>query len=178
MVGGWRSEHPIRRTRDERSGNQDAIPRRDLEHGDGRERVAAGAAVVQITILSCVQLSDGSIAVRFRTAAGEGEAVWAGKRVTPIGGMVCTAEIDVDDVIEIGRTAAATEAGELSLSRQGDQVCMTGFVEDIDSDGMAFFRLAPDCLCMVQAHPGHGGPGQWLKLTFDRSLLVLTPVGG
>lgn len=133
---------------------------------------------MQLTILACEQRTGGVVAVRFRTNIGDGEATWSSRRVLPVEGANYTVELDVDGVIELGRTATVTDAGRYSLSRQGDQIFMAGLVEDVDSDGIVYFRLALDCLFMVQSCPGHATRGDWLKLTIPWNSLRVTPLGG
>ena len=44
---------------------------------------------------------------------------------------------------------------------------VNGFVESLDSDGMAYFRLADDCLVMIESEVGSISVGEWLVLRFD-----------
>ncbi len=84
---------------------------------------------------------------------------------------------DVDDSIESGRNATLTEAERCGLSVEGEMVAIRGYIDSLDEDGMIYFRLAPDCLLMIESDDEELEEGSWLQLVFPTRDLKLTPLG-
>jgi hypothetical protein len=100
--------------------------------------------------------------VGFACDAGVGSAVWRG-RASPAVATNYHVEFAVNDEIVLGRTATPSGREAYSVSSRDRQTFLTGVVERIDEDGMAYFRLSQDCLIMIQSIGVR--PGAWLTLT-------------
>lgn len=52
-----------------------------------------------------------------------------------------------------------------------------GVIESVDPDGVAFLRLSPDGLVMLDGEPGELAPGQRVRLAAPPELIVIVPFG-
>lgn len=105
--------------------------------------------------------------VHFETDIGEAAAIWLSQSNTPDIGNVYDAEFDVDDSIEIGKTAIHSDNKFYSMAIKNNIIELNGLVDSIDDDGMIYFRLGEDCLIMIESEIGNLKVGEWLLLKFN-----------
>jgi hypothetical protein len=87
--------------------------------------------------------------IQFTCSSGSCIGILKNTQVRPQTGFECDAEIDVNVDLVRDKNAFQTTKNMFSVSFDDLFVYMIGFIESIDDDGMAYFRLANDCLIMV-----------------------------
>ena len=100
---------------------------------------------MKITLLSV----ESNSVVSFRCVAGDARALWRSTKLAPVAGQQYEVEIDIITVLSSGAIATAAPNGNC-LERIGSKTRATTTVEGVDEDGMAYLRLAPDCLLMAE----------------------------
>jgi hypothetical protein len=78
--------------------------------------------------------------VHFETEIGKATAIWRSLSNKPIIGNKYDAEFDVDDSIEIGKTAIRSDSNIYSIASDNNIIELNGLVDSIDDDGMTYFR--------------------------------------
>src|SRR5260221_1354651 len=94
--------------------------------------------------------TEDEIFVSFRTQLGTFVARWASKVHAPLQGKEYEVELDLDCVLGLNSNTRAADGVAPKLFNEGDQIVVQATVEAVDDDGMAYLRLARDCLIMVQ----------------------------
>jgi hypothetical protein len=115
--------------------------------------------------------------VRFTSAIGVGIACWTSKR-DPILNTPLQIEFDIAAPLQKGQNAGSADKAVYAIDQLGHHaVVLCGMVDAIDDDGMVYFRLAEDCLVMIEARPGHVIVGEWLRLQYDLEHVAIVLVG-
>jgi hypothetical protein len=131
---------------------------------------------MRVTIME-VRTHCDRVEVAFQTSVGITSATWRGAK-PPQTGVSLDAELDIDDTIEKGRSAHVADQAVFSLTQDDHRTVLIGYVESVDEDGMVYFRVAEDCLLMVEAAVGVVSEGEWLRLRFENARVQLYPQGG
>lgn len=92
--------------------------------------------------------NDGLL-LEFTCSSGSCIGIWKNTQVKPQAGFEYDAEIDINVDLVKNKNAFQTTKDRLSVSFDDFFVYIIGFIESIDDDGMAYFRLANDCLIMI-----------------------------
>ena len=116
---------------------------------------------MKIKIESVNSNNDESI-ITFSCSAGEGAGTWISSG-EPCSGKECSIEIDIDKSLdELNCTELSNSEMKIALVEDG--VRLSGELEDIESDGMCYLRLSPDCLTMIESGDMQVKKGQFLAL--------------
>jgi len=118
---------------------------------------------VRIRAVSVERSSSDGPVVTFESSVGRPSVQCSGSLV-PEAGRSYGVELDVDGVVAIGAEVVKVEAGPLGISSVGDTVTITGSVDGVDTDGVAYLRLATDCLLMLETAGGLS-PGDHLRIS-------------
>lgn len=114
--------------------------------------------------------------VWFQCRAGQGVGIWS-KGADPKTTFSYDVELDVDKTITDLFVEKLSELPAQSLKLSGDNLFITGLVEDVDEDGMAYFRLAPDCLLMIESGNTVFSSGDVIVLKVSSQDLLITAQG-
>jgi hypothetical protein len=115
--------------------------------------------------------------VHFTCAAGDAEAIWKSKTLTPVNGREYDVELDIDPILRMGENAAVELGLMPALAMIGTQVQIVAIVEQVDDDGMVYLRLSPDCIVMIESAGPKIQCGQALRLVREPMALQVTPFG-
>lgn len=85
-----------------------------------------------------------------KIATPYGEACVVVESLTVPLGTRMDAELDVNCVVGAASVRSLSEHAGSGIQGDSSQVILSGLVEQIDPDGMCFFRIGPDCLVMVE----------------------------
>ncbi|ELY5144792.1 TPA: hypothetical protein RQK43_003680 [Vibrio vulnificus] len=132
---------------------------------------------MKIKILD-VTAVNGERFVRFQTEVGQGGGVakWMNEE-NPIVNYSYDVELDTDKTISEVLKNTYHQVPEHALTVNGNKVLMFGVLESIEDDGMAYLRLYPDSLVMIDVGDANFSAGENVVLEVDRSELEITAQG-
>lgn len=90
-----------------------------------------------------------NIYINFHSHCGNGVGRWEGG-TPPKEGKVYTVEFDIDIIISSSNSQKSDREAEY-IDTIDECLYICGIAESIDEDGMIFFRIATDCLLMVES---------------------------
>jgi hypothetical protein len=114
--------------------------------------------------------------VTFECHVGRAKAHWNNWGGGPLVGRDYCIEMDVHEPIDRKINAKDGRPGTRALSVVDDTVIVEADIEQIDDDGLACFRLAPDCIFAADL-VGDFKVGEALRITFPYGSLSVTPIG-
>lgn len=127
-------------------------------------------------IATDIRKSDGEVLVLFECQAGRGVGKWS-KGIDPQNGDVYDVELDIDKTITDLFLEKISELPIRSLMVKGDYLFISGLVEDVDGDGMAYFRISSDCLLMIECGETIFCKGEMITLKALSQDLLITAQG-
>jgi hypothetical protein len=127
--------------------------------------------------LESIQLAGAGVLVHFTSAVGEAAALWQSTKITPAKGHEYDVELDIDAILKLGENASVQLGAKPGLAMIGTKVQIVGIVESIDDDGMVYFRLAPDCIMMIESFGSTFHKAEVLRLALEPVAIRLTPIG-
>lgn len=130
---------------------------------------------MKITILDVAKVNGGYF-VSFKSGAGQGIAKWMNEK-NPVASHSYDVELDTDKTISDVSKDASNQTPENALTIDGDKVLMFGILESIEDDGMAYLRLSPDGLVMIEVGDDSLSEGESMLLEIERSDLEVTAQG-
>ena len=113
--------------------------------------------------------------VEFSSNAGNGIGTWRGTDLKQ--GGVYGIEIDIDTQINLGVNATMVSDTSWYIRHTESRNELQGVIDGVDEDGLAYLRLAIDCIVMVESSNKDLSTGDTLLLTIEPNELILTPVG-
>jgi len=121
------------------------------------ERIDASGAIVSIS-----------------SPAGQCRGRWKNRTVPPLINREYDVELDVETTLILGTTVfpAAEQRCYISIV-DDDTVVFNGLVEAVDPDGMAYQRIATDCLIMLQFDSSPPKTGQWVQTSVSAALVTI-----
>lgn len=131
---------------------------------------------MRIKVMQVARNRDGTI-VTCGTTLGVATANWASRNRVPVEGAEYDVELDLDVVLERAKNMLPDDAAVPALFIEGDWVTLHATVEGVDDDGVAYLRLARDCLIMVET-VGEISAGKAIRVTVPPSAISVTPFGG
>jgi len=129
---------------------------------------------MKVTVKEIHRQQDDVLDVVFSCASGEGRARWASGEARPAVNVSYDIELDVDEAIVLGKNAFP-DAGPAQISHDDGVGSLTAIVDSIDSDQVAFLKLQPDALFMIETE-SELEPSQWLTLRVPFESLRITPI--
>lgn len=123
---------------------------------------------MKIRVKEIVENLDKGEMVIFESPIGSAIANWK-NRNQPIKNFEYDVELDINDKIILGKTAKVSDEQIYSISMDEETVILNGIVDDIDSDGMVYFRISLDCIIMIESVDSQLHKGMWLLLEFETS---------
>lgn len=130
---------------------------------------------MKIKIVESAEL-NGNIIVTFNSKVGTGRAVWRNNGAPRLI-YEYDAEFDIDGPLEHFRVEFMPEEPEYSISIDGNSVILTGMIDSLDNDGMAYLRLSDDCLIMLESDTTILSTGERVRLKLDSQELEVTAQG-
>jgi hypothetical protein len=106
---------------------------------------------------------DTDILINFDSKIGTGIGYWK-NRNKPIVGNEYDAEFNFEKVIEKGKNAFDSPKKTYAIEIKDEFIFLVGTIENIDDDGLAYFRLAVDCIIMIETEQGSFKLGDWITL--------------
>lgn len=117
---------------------------------------------MKISISKIIE-TDGRIQISFVSKIGEGLANWKNKQMPKID-TTCDVEFNIEQFVEKQVNAFSSTEKEPFLKFVENTMCLNGFIDSIDEDGVAYFRLASDCLIMIEVNLENIKQGEWLMI--------------
>ncbi|HEX5244001.1 MAG TPA: hypothetical protein VFW23_12120, partial [Tepidisphaeraceae bacterium] len=115
------------------------------------------------------------VIVHFRSQAGDAVALWRSPKVSPVVDHQYEVELDTSVVLrDQAVTSTITSSARTRLERVGSKTHLIATVESLDEDGMAYLRLAPDCILMVESEGQSIHPGITVALDLEATDLEVT----
>lgn len=113
--------------------------------------------------ISNVTFVNGDTFVNFESKIGEGKAFW--KNTDP---PVIECEYDVEfnfaEIAQEDKNIFPASAERYSVEVADDIITLNGFIDSIDDDGVAYFRLSLDCLIMIETLLDQIESGNWVGM--------------
>jgi hypothetical protein len=131
---------------------------------------------VRIVISEACSDASERVLVRFLDTAGTpGASRWGG-RAAPQLGRGYDVEFNLGDSV-VPCMRAALETSRFGIWEcSGGEVQVTGNIESIDDDDVAYLRLSPDCLMLIDSDSG-SQCGACVAFRIATELLIATPQG-
>jgi hypothetical protein len=114
--------------------------------------------------------------VVFCCQAGEATGVWRSTKCVPLAGQGYEVEIDTSAVLGDDAIARGAVRGN-RLERVGSKTRLNATVEQVDEDGIAYLRLAPDCLILAETEASGIKPGVMTSLSLEPAELQISVIG-
>jgi hypothetical protein len=84
----------------------------------------------------------------------------------PRAGLRYDVEFEFDGRIDTDTNSTVVRRVVPQILVRGPVTVLAGTVEHVDEDGMAYLRLGPDCLIMIDSVPGHVAAGDRVETGF------------
>lgn len=110
----------------------------------------------------------------FNSKVGPGAGHWSGK-TAPVIDAEYDIEIDIDDKIDEGHSAFLSGKHKYFMDISKDNIVLNGTIENIEEDGMVFFRLSQDCLFMIEGGDHEFKANDWISLKVKAASISLWP---
>ena len=104
--------------------------------------------------------------VNFESQIGVGIGLWKSS-IAPVKNAIYSIEFNINDFLILGENAFEELRGNYSISISNNNMILEGIIEDIDEDGMAYYRLGTDCIIMLESDKENLYNGMWLKIIID-----------
>jgi hypothetical protein len=124
---------------------------------------------MKISVNKTIEI-DGKLQINFVSKIGEGLAIWKNEQVPNLG-FTYDVEFNIEQLVEKQVNAFSSTEKEPFLKLVENTMCLNGFIDSIDEDGVAYFRLASDCLVMIEVNPENIKQGEWLVIKCDSETL-------
>lgn len=111
--------------------------------------------------------------VWFECRVGMGGGQWIDTK-QPILGDFYSVEFDIAKRLTASDIDVLTKP-HYSLSLNKNTMTFSGKVEDMDSDGMSYFRLSTDCLIMLEAEPNTFLKNQHIVFSLPLEVVKIYP---
>jgi hypothetical protein len=128
---------------------------------------------LQIRVEEVRSRGDGSIEVTFSTAIGTASGIWAVPRFAPTVGRAYGVELTIDVPLIEHETLFSSMDRRASIAQDGAQVVLNGEIERVDDDGVFSFRLAPDCLTLLEPADAAMPDGRWIRIVCPVAWLLV-----
>ncbi len=123
--------------------------------------------------INTIKNSQTAPVVFFNCLAGKGAGLWIASE-PPVLNREYSVEIDIEKTItELDHDLSDLLENKIYLV--DDSVRFSGIIEDIENDGMCYFRLASDCLIMIELGQEEFKIGQILKITLNYDDIKISP---
>lgn len=119
---------------------------------------------------------DSNAVVSFNSSVGDGVATWVGAN-GPVKNYEYDVEIDIEKSIGQVRGGGDKSESGYSMSINGNSTYISGEIESVDEDGMAYLRLSRDCLIMIDSGDSKVKGGDWVNLTIQCEDIKVSPQG-
>jgi hypothetical protein len=131
---------------------------------------------MRIQVVSISQEADGHLSVTFDSAAGRARAKWVSKSHKPEVGKAYDVEMDADTTADRQTNTSDGRQDRRGIRIENDRVMLDANIEAIDDDGLAYLRLADDCLLMIETS-GDFSAGEVLCVTLPFHAVSVTVTG-
>ena len=130
---------------------------------------------MKIEVVKVVEVA-GKTVIDFHSSTGNSRGVWIGDDA-PVIGFKIDVEIDLDEPMIKGSNASLIADNKCNHITLGKNLLVEikGQIESIDDDGMAYLRLAADCLIMIESEGFK--TGDFVLLKADPNNFEITPTG-
>lgn len=132
---------------------------------------------MRVQVRSIDTSRDGATRVTFDALKGSATGIWKG-RTAPERGRTYDIEFTIESPIVLGSNAERADEYQASVIAGDGYASLTGIVEGIDDDRIGYFRLAIDCLVLLDFADVSIAPGDWLTATIPVDELEIFPIGG
>jgi hypothetical protein len=126
---------------------------------------------MKIQILS-IRIAGEDMFVTFESSVGLGCAKW-GNRTYPVEKCWYDVEIDIDKKISAVPIYSHVES-ESQIVIHGNKILMSGVIESIEDDGIAYLRLCKDGLLMIELDNQGFSEGDCIELKLNPSDIRVT----
>lgn len=131
---------------------------------------------MKINIIA-VRNDSSEAVVSFRCQIGDAVALWRSTKLLPLVGQEYQAELDTGVVLRDDAIIHGASSVKSQLGCVGPKTRLIATIESVDDDGMAYLRLAPDCILMVESAGESVRPGVTVALDLEPTDLEVTPSG-
>lgn len=129
---------------------------------------------MRVRVVAVTRAGQGGGTVTLRSDLGAVSARWAGTTRAPVEGAEYHVELDLDLVLDRATNTRVVEAAAPALHDDGERVVVQAIVEAVADDGVAYLRLAPDALVMVETTGGFMA-GDHVRVTAPAGAVTVTP---
>lgn len=105
-----------------------------------------------------------NILIRFTCEVGTGFCCWKSKGKPKIDHDY-DAEFNIEEALEKGVNVFTAVENEFFIKYEHSILALNGVIDSVDDDGLVYFRLAKDCIIMIESILGDNiRAGEWLFL--------------
>ena len=130
---------------------------------------------MKITINDVFEYEE-KIIVSFYSTVGAGFAKWASSE-KPSKNNSYDVELDIEKTVSEAWDKKNSYKPKSALMVDGTKVIVQGILESIDEDGMAYLRISPDGLIMIEAGEGTFSEDENVILLLEYTDLKVTALG-
>ena len=130
---------------------------------------------MKVRILSILDSEQQLVCVG--TEVGELIGYWKGHHLTERAlGDSFSIEIDINIILTVKKNLFVTAEKVFNSNISNQNVVLTGQIEDLDDDNVITFRLAKDCLILIEVESTEAlTVGMWIRLEVTTKLLTFHP---
>lgn len=121
-------------------------------------------------------IKENSSLVYFSSIAGQGVAMWKGKDL-PVVNNIYSVEVEINKMLEELNFKEYDLLAKKIFFDANDKVVLSIQVEDVDDDGVCYFRLSSDCLVIVDSKKRKNIKGKFLNISLFPEDIELYPIG-
>jgi len=116
--------------------------------------------------------------VDFHCNAGDAVGLWRSSKLRPVVGQQYEVELDTSVMLRDDAIILTPDQSLIThLERLNPTTRLTATVERVDDDGMAYLRVATDCILMAESQGTLVRPGVMVSLTLEPTELQISPIG-
>jgi hypothetical protein len=131
---------------------------------------------MQIRIVAAASNETLPSLVTFESTAGTARARWVSKEHQPRIDKSYDVELDVDGTVSEKTNARKTGESSPGIAGNDEETVLRARVESVDVDGMAYLRLATDCLVMIETE-GEFSAGDFIEIRLPPKSVSVTVTG-
>jgi hypothetical protein len=131
---------------------------------------------MRIQVVAVSQEADGHLSVTFESGAGRARGKWVSKNCNPEVGKAYDAEMDAEAIADRQTNTSDGRQGCRGLRIENGVVVLEADIAAIDDDGLAYLRLADDCLLMIETS-GDFSTGEVLRIELPFPAVSVTVTG-
>lgn len=127
-------------------------------------------------VISHISADNGEAFIHFTHDSGACVSRWKPRTFDARIGDEIHVELDVNVIVRMGVNCKLNPCQTTIMVEANGIVTLQGLVVEQDDDGMAYLRLGPDAVIMLEA-PYDELKGKWIELVLSQNAITATAIG-